>query len=224
MNKSRLMGIVCALGIAFTSSVSIASPVTITGYDIYDTNTACCGWDWTYTGSIDATSTGGSYFDYTGGTGTLADGVIGTSVSNTMLFTPETSLQRVVLHLDDYYSINTIEIYGGTFNNVHPGHFDEVDVTVNGNTHDFLTEGFGLTYGRGYSVNNRITISGSALDGLVTNEIVLDNWKYDSDDTISFAITEIFIDGQVVPIPAAVWLFGSGLLGLLGIARRKKSV
>lgn len=29
--------------------------------------------------------------------------------------------------------------------------------------------------------------------------------------------------GAVVPVPAAVWLFGSGLLGLLGIARKKKS-
>lgn len=29
---------------------------------------------------------------------------------------------------------------------------------------------------------------------------------------------------QVVPIPAAIWLFGSGLLGLVGIARRKESV
>ena len=27
---------------------------------------------------------------------------------------------------------------------------------------------------------------------------------------------------QVVPIPAAVWLFGSGLIGLIGIARRRK--
>jgi hypothetical protein len=26
-----------------------------------------------------------------------------------------------------------------------------------------------------------------------------------------------------VPIPASVWLFGSGLLGLIGIARRKKA-
>jgi hypothetical protein len=28
--------------------------------------------------------------------------------------------------------------------------------------------------------------------------------------------------GSVVPIPPAVWLFGSGLLGLVGIARRRK--
>jgi hypothetical protein len=27
----------------------------------------------------------------------------------------------------------------------------------------------------------------------------------------------------VVPVPAAVWLFGSGLLGLIGLARRKKA-
>ena len=29
--------------------------------------------------------------------------------------------------------------------------------------------------------------------------------------------------GAVVPVPAAVWLFGSGLLGLVGMARRKKA-
>jgi hypothetical protein len=36
----------------------------------------------------------------------------------------------------------------------------------------------------------------------------------------------IEVDVQVVsaiPVPAAVWLFGSGLLGLVGIARRKKA-
>ena len=32
-----------------------------------------------------------------------------------------------------------------------------------------------------------------------------------------------FENTSVVPVPAAAWLFGSGLVGLLGIARRKKS-
>ena len=31
------------------------------------------------------------------------------------------------------------------------------------------------------------------------------------------------LDIQPVPVPAAVWLFGSGLLGLAGIARRKSA-
>ena len=30
-------------------------------------------------------------------------------------------------------------------------------------------------------------------------------------------------DVSAVPVPAAVWLFGSGLTGLIGVARRKKA-
>ena len=33
----------------------------------------------------------------------------------------------------------------------------------------------------------------------------------------------ISTDVAAVPVPAAVWLFGSGLLGLIGVARRKKA-
>lgn len=40
------------------------------------------------------------------------------------------------------------------------------------------------------------------------------NW----DSTITIAYTY-----AAVPVPAAVWLFGSGLLGLIGMARRKKA-
>jgi hypothetical protein len=36
------------------------------------------------------------------------------------------------------------------------------------------------------------------------------------------AMTNVVITPTAIPVPAAVWLFGSGLLGLVGIARRKK--
>jgi hypothetical protein len=42
--------------------------------------------------------------------------------------------------------------------------------------------------------------------------------------TSDSGVTSGFFGGStVVPVPAAVWLFGSGLLGLIGIARRKKA-
>ena len=34
---------------------------------------------------------------------------------------------------------------------------------------------------------------------------------------------EVDVKVEAVPVPAAVWLFGSGILGLIGIARRKSS-
>ena len=35
--------------------------------------------------------------------------------------------------------------------------------------------------------------------------------------------TLVTVDVQIIPVPPAVWLFGSGLLGLVGIARRRKA-
>lgn len=40
--------------------------------------------------------------------------------------------------------------------------------------------------------------------------------------TMEFNTTDLQA-ASVVPLPAAVWLFGSGMLGLIGIARRKKA-
>jgi len=46
----------------------------------------------------------------------------------------------------------------------------------------------------------------------------------DAFNTLSMSFSDdTGISSTMVPIPAAVWLFGSGLLGLVGIARRKKA-
>jgi hypothetical protein len=36
-------------------------------------------------------------------------------------------------------------------------------------------------------------------------------------------VLNVISSSPVIPIPPAVWLFGSGLIGLIGVARRKKS-
>jgi len=54
--------------------------------------------------------------------------------------------------------------------------------------------------------------------GLLENSELAMRWEFTSaDDAIEGAVSV-----PAVPVPAAVWLFGSGLLGLAGIARRKK--
>jgi len=46
------------------------------------------------------------------------------------------------------------------------------------------------------------------------------NFGLSAGDSVTF---DTLFDVTPVPVPAAVWLFGSGLIGLAGIARRKKA-
>lgn len=61
---------------------------------------------------------------------------------------------------------------------------------------------------------------------LTLSDFVLDRvegeFLYYTANSISSSLTGM--DVSAVPVPAAVWLFGSGLLGLVGIARRKSAI
>jgi hypothetical protein len=56
-------------------------------------------------------------------------------------------------------------------------------------------------------------------DGFLTTESVLGT-AWDHFNGGSFTSFKYDVNASVVPVPAAAWLFGSGLLGLVGVARR----
>jgi len=58
-------------------------------------------------------------------------------------------------------------------------------------------------------INDFDTLGGS----LVVNAIA-NNWTLSATGTLGYNV-------PTIPVPAAVWLFGSGLLGLVGVARRR---
>jgi len=74
------------------------------------------------------------------------------------------------------------------------------------------------------------SITGQALDAaghavLVSTDTygVGPNWGTFDQGTYYEVWSVDITPATVIPVPAAVWLFGSGLLGLVGVARRKKA-
>jgi len=118
------------------------------------------------------------------------------------------------------------EIYEFQFN----GPFTQISDTQPGQT----GTGVGYTETIGIDIN-------SILDGLtgihfdlftISGDGIFDPFDTSQDKNLVEAFAPFSHDAQVttgeppaaVPVPAAVWLFGSGLIGLVGISRRKKSV
>ncbi|MGB5260203.1 MAG: VPLPA-CTERM sorting domain-containing protein, partial [Gammaproteobacteria bacterium] len=99
----------------------------------------------------------------------------------------------------------------------------------NGNTFEYT--GFSLSSDATYqyeSLSGSATAIGQAMDYL-TGDVFLVGQGVNLDLSSGVYGTRITLgingnDPVVVPAPAAVWLFGSGLIGLVGMARRKRSV
>ena len=90
-----------------------------------------------------------------------------------------------------------------------PGNLDSSDslLGLSGTTYPFGLDRRGTQIGE---VGDSITFAG--------NTLTLTSATSSRPDQLR-VITAV----STVPVPAAVWLFGSGLLGLVGMARRKRS-
>ena len=61
-------------------------------------------------------------------------------------------------------------------------------------------------------------------DWTIGTTVNVSNWAFDSLGNQSQLFAEVQLTGiSSVPVPAAAWLFSSGLIGLIGIARRKRA-
>lgn len=102
--------------------------------------------------------------------------------------------------------------------------FDMANTVKIGNTEPSVTGNDGTTDGRFETINVTINSTHDDVYGIHIDMFTAD-WNEPKTQKIVTNFAPFSHDAQVnltaVPVPAAVWLFGSGLIGLVGIARRK---
>ena len=77
----------------------------------------------------------------------------------------------------------------------------------------------------GFNGTNVITLAltGTGLAALESNGLLNFTGQVSGSLNLNSSTLTVDVSANPVPIPSAIWLFGSGLLGLVGIARRKKT-
>ena len=202
-----------------------AIPISITGYDILNADVSGNGgWRHTYTGAIVNTGTGqfGPTASYTGGTGTMADGLDSLSETDTQLFNVMNNAE-ITLYFDDFYALNTLELWQGDFFNAVPGGIESLNATIGALSDTLLGNPFSTPGSTLVNRNDSFSFVGSTLAGLITNQITLSSISM-GNCCNAFSISEIRLDGIVaaqVPEAASLILLGIGMFGV-GFASRKK--
>jgi len=92
------------------------------------------------------------------------------------------------------------------------------------NSWSFQNNGLASIFnGSGLDVKNFDLLNNLGIDPNTQFEFFGFSMGFDfSQDGTATAISTDIINTTVIPVPAAVWLFGSGLLGMVGVARRRR--
>ena len=143
------------------------------------------------------------------------------------------SLSSFTISLQGGFSNTSTQFTGITFGNDFQGDFDinstaAYDVEVKGfnnlNTYRYKLD-FNLDAAQTAAFMNNSVVGINFADGVIAS---CGWWNYSvcvaGQDVAPYAAVDFTYDAvSNVPVPAAVWLFGSALIGLMGVARRKKA-
>lgn len=208
------------------ASVSAHSQ-TIDTYDIKNgrpTDTSP-GWVWNYSGAITPSASSPGLYDYTGGSGTLNDGIIPLQHENIQGFIPSDNTE-LTLHLSGSSVINEINFYSMLGTNVLAGNLSGATISYGGVSVAFQSTDWGANCGFTLC-NDRFSLANTALAGLSTDVITFSNFTSVSYPGFggSFPVGEITLNGTAIPAvpePANIGMLLAGL-GLLAYVRRRKN-
>ena len=203
---------------------SAATAQSVTGYDIVNAEpSGYGGWAHTYNGTI---TPNGSLANYSGGGGTMNNGVVETDTSNIQLFSNPVN-PVITIHLNGTYQINSLSLYeGDEGSNSIPGNLSGWTITIGSNVQAYTSTPFGSVCPDNGFCSDSVTLN-AAQSAIPTNQIILSSFVVDPSSGWGtyFSIAEININGggsTTVPEPTTMLLLGLGFVGLTGVRRLKK--
>ena len=165
---------------------------------------------------VTATETGGNVLFEGSGTIDLTGTIFATTVDQGTILIPSRQVSIGVPALADIY--NPSSITGPA--SIGPGTGFANDTTNTGDLTGFSWHALEIIVPTGYTSNSRLSGS-STFAGATFSSLGLAPGVYEWTWATGATTDSFILNVGAVPIPSAVWLFGSGLLGLIGVARRK---
>lgn len=205
-----------ALVLACAVATATAAPAVISSYDITGTQpSGTGGWSHSYTGTMLGNT-------YTGGSGTLNDGLApGSEQNNHLFFFSDNPV--ITLHLAESTKVNSIDILGGLLSgNAIPGTLNGWSVTIGGQAVSLTSVGFSPSCASG-PCDDRVSLIGTGLEFIATQTIVLSQFTGIGGQWPNhFSASEIVVNGTTaVPEPEAFAMVASGL-ALMALARARQ--
>lgn len=207
------------------SGLAAAAPLPVVTYDIQETPRSGFGcWGNSYTGTITdtgrtvsdsaiCTPDGNQIVNYSGGSGTLNDGVISSSVDAIQLLTNRLAddglpiVPVITLHLAAPSLVSNVNVFGGGVEfNIIPGALNSATVEIGGQSAVVAITPTGSPNAMGIYPNGTFDLTNTPLAGLATTTVVL------RDFTAAFfgfqidqvSVTEMTVEGTEAALEVAI--------------------